>query len=154
MTNKKQPQSFFEASLQFVPDMEPVVSKENRIGKLMGSGTGEIKGERLKGTVTWTLFEVVGDVCQTNLAGIITTEDGADINFDSQGFGLVPDKAKPNDWHMVASLTFNTKDERYSWINSVLANWDGEFIMQTGTEDWFSNKHSYQAYISTEEERD
>ncbi len=122
----------FDAELQYRPEMAAVVSSEGRIGKLIGSGDGTLEGQRIQGTLRWTLFEKQGDnLCETNLAGVIKTNDGAQIQFDAKGYALRADKNHPNKWSLASALHFDTDDERYQWLNTALAVYEGEFDMNT-----------------------
>jgi hypothetical protein len=118
----------------------PPVSMDGKVGEYIGSGEGRVDGPQIRGSVHWTLFEAVNEVaCQSNLFGIITTEDGAEIKFDSMGIFMVPDKGKPHLWTTTAGVGFETNDESYRWLNSMLGVWEGDFNMQT-------HRHHYQAY--------
>jgi len=141
MENYRELTQFFEAELQFMPGMKSPVSSAGRIGELLGSGEGFIHGKKISGSIRWSIFEVVGNPCETNITGHIQTNDGATIALQSKGFGLVPDKSKSNQWHLAATLILSTDDARYDWLNTVIAFWDGEFDMSTG-------RHSYTAYLS------
>lgn len=136
----------FQLELQYREGLTAITSPEGRMGQYLGSGDGTIKGSRFQGTVRWDLYEIVGEVrCQTNFVGIIRTEDGAEIQFDATGFGMVTDRSKPNRWHMVNVLQFDTRDGRYEWLNTLLALWDGQFDMET-------YRHYYQVYARDDEE--
>jgi hypothetical protein len=140
----KRLEPLFEVELQYQPGMEAVTSPEGRLGEYLGSGDGTVKGPNIQGTVRWDLYEVTGEVrCQTNFAGVIDTDDGAEIRFDAQGFGMVPDGSKPHEWHMANAGQFDTQDEHYAWLNTVLALWDGEFDMET-------YRHRYRIYTRTQ----
>jgi hypothetical protein len=133
----------FEARLQYQPGMAAITSPEGRSGDYLGSGDGTVNGPRLRGRVRWDLYEKVGPLrCETIFTGIVDTEDGAQIRFDAKGYGMVPDQAAPHIWHMVDALQFETTDEPYTWLNTVLAVWDGEFDMTTG-------RHRYHVYASS-----
>lgn len=83
-----------------------------------------VSGARLNGTVHWTLFEAQRETaCVSNLFGIITTEDGAEIRFDTMGFFRRPYKDKPHLWVTSAAVSFETDDERYAWLNPVPRQW-------------------------------
>ncbi len=119
---------------------KPPVSMDGKIGEYIGSGVGRVEGSKIRGTVHWTLFELVNkEACQSNLFGIITTEDGEKINFDSMGIFMVPDKEKPHLWVTTAGVSFETDDEKYRWLNSLLGVWEGEF-------DSKSYRHHYRVY--------
>ncbi len=134
-------EKLFDIVLQYKKELAPLALSGNQTGKLLGSGDGQLKGEKLAGTVRWDIYEkggvVTGDSrCQTNITGIIEAEDGAQIHFDSTGYGF---QAEPDRWTMVATLNFTTSDERYAWLRSVLGIWSGQFDTQTG-------QHRYQAF--------
>lgn len=141
-TSQKQDlELLFEIELQYREGMSAVTSPEGKIGQYLGSGDGTINGQPLQGTVRWDLYEVVGETrCQTNFAGIIETDGGGQIHFGAKGFGMVPDPSKPNEWRMVSAVQFDTKDNRYEWLNTVLGLWDGKFDMET-------YHHHYQVYV-------
>lgn len=118
------------------------VSIEGKIGEYIGSGEGIVSGPKLNGKVHWTLFEAqTPTICQSNLFGLITTDDGATIEFDSMGVFMVPDKKSPHRWHTSAGVSFQTDNDRYSWLNPILAVWDGEFDMK-------AHQHKYQVFSS------
>lgn len=128
-------EKLFDIQLQYKPDMTQVTSPEGRLGKHLGSGDGTVIGEKLKGGVRWDIYEKGGVVtgekrCQTNITGLIVTDDGSTIQFDSVGFGMVPDSSQPNKWSMAATRNFNTSAETYLWLNNVLAVWKGDFDME------------------------
>ncbi len=123
----------FEVELQNRPGMPVVTSPESKVGKLVASGDGKVKGPRAQGTVRWDLFEDQGEtVCRSNLRGVIETTDGAQIQFDTMGFFMRPEKSKPSKWVTSAAVHFDTADKRYEWLKRLLAIWEGDFDMQTG----------------------
>ena len=98
----------------------------------MAAGTARSKARRIHGTVRWDLFEEQEEaLCRSNLTGVIETNDGAQIQFDSRGFFIKPDKSNPNKWITSASVYLHTADQRYEWLNTRLAVWVGEFDMET-----------------------
>ena len=112
--------------------MPPVTSREAGEGEYIGSGEGTARGSRINGTVQWDLFEKREEtLCRSNLTGVIETNDGAQIRFDSRGFFIKPDETNPNQWITSASVYFYTADGRYKWLNTRLAVWEGEFDMVT-----------------------
>jgi hypothetical protein len=65
--------------------------------------------------VDWTLFEEQREShCESNLFGVIRTEDGGEIRFDTMGFFLRPDPDAPHRWVSSASVSFQTDDDRYA----------------------------------------
>ncbi len=95
--------------------------------------------------VLWDLFEDQEEtLCRSYLTGVIETNDGAPIRFDSLGFFMRPDDSNPHKWITSAAVHFDTTDPRYAWLNTLLAIWEGELDMKTYS-------HLYQAYAHTVE---
>lgn len=131
----------FETRMQYQEGLEAITYAEGKVGGYLGSGKGAVAGDHITGEMHWDLYEdIAGDVCQTNFAGEIYTEDGATITFDARGFGLVPDPSKAHEWRMSYAVRFNTDDERYTWLQKIIGLWDGEFDMNTYL-------HHYQVYV-------
>jgi hypothetical protein len=127
----------FEIKLEYKEDQEPV-SKDGKVGEYLGSGEGFIRG-RINGSVHWFLFEDQSAVlCASNLFGIIATDDGAEIKFDSMGFFRRPDEGS-HIWENSSGVSFETSDDRYQWLTEVMGVWEGEFDMK-------AYRHSYQVY--------
>lgn len=136
-TTKLEP--LFEVRLTY-KEGKPAVSMNGKVGKYVGSGEGTVAGPRIKGTVHWTLFESQRETaCESNLFGIISTEDGAEIHFDTMGFFLRPYKDKPKRWVTSAAVSFATDNAAYVWLNQILGIWEGTF-------DMGSYEHHYKAY--------
>ncbi|HEY4674440.1 MAG TPA: DUF3237 family protein [Candidatus Bathyarchaeia archaeon] len=130
----------FDIELIFKWKMPPLTSRKARAGEYIGSGEGKIKGPKISGTVSWDIFEEREEtLCRSSLLGEIETDDTAKICFDSRGFFIQPDKSNVNRWITSASVHFDTADQRYKWLNTLLAVWEGEFDMEKG-------RHHYQAY--------
>ena len=108
---------------------------------MLGSGDGVVKGSSIAGTVHWSIFEVVGEVCETNITGVVTADNRARIQFDTRGFGTVPNEKRPERWNMPAARKFVTDAEEYSWLNRTLALWMGTFDMK-------KRKHHYEVYLA------
>ncbi len=137
----KRLEHLFEVKLQFRQGMTPISSAEGKGGEYIGSGAGTVKGARIGGTVRWDLFEEHEEtLCRSDLTGVIETNEGVQIQFESRGFFIQPDLSNPNRWITSASVHFNTADPRYEWLNMRLAVWEGEFDMETLC-------HHYQAYL-------
>lgn len=144
----------FDADLAYREGMDPVVSPDGREGSLLGSGEGTLRGPRLSGRVRFSFYEegcpldpgflatpteatlAESDyLCKTNPGGIIETDDGATIQFDAKGFALRLEDHAPT-WQVTSALRFATDDERYRWLNRVLAVYAGEFDEGTGRATW------------------
>lgn len=115
----------FEAELQARSGMPPVVPTQGRDGELVGSGDGTIHGPKIRGKLRWSNFEKIGaNLCSLSLTGVIETDDGASIDFDTRGYALL---ANPPRWSTAGAMRFETKDKRYQWLTNVLATWQGQF---------------------------
>ncbi|HEV2238122.1 MAG TPA: DUF3237 family protein [Ktedonobacterales bacterium] len=138
MTND---QPLFHAELHYQPGAPAVQLHDGSSNGTspLGSGEGVVRGTTLQGRVKWSLFEVQGPICETNLVGVITTEDGAQVEFETRGYGVVPDPSRPQLWDMPAVVRFWTGSPAYQWLNTTLAVWEGMFDMRQGV-------HTYQAY--------
>jgi hypothetical protein len=133
----------FEIRLEYREGKPPVSPSEGKVGEYLGSGEGTVNGTNVSGTVHWTLFEAQREtLCESNLFGVIETDDGAQISFDTMGFFMRPEQANPNRWITSAAVSFNTTDGRYEWLNAVLGVWEGELDMGT-------YRHHYQVYART-----
>src|SRR6266849_833853 len=121
----------FDAELRYHDGMAAVLEGDDR-GHLVGSGTGRVDGPRINGNLRWSNFEqVFADYCRLNVAGMIETDDGAEIRFDSQGFAVPP--AAVGAWKVASAVRFAVKDSRYSWLETAPAIWEGEFDATTAT---------------------
>lgn len=142
-------EALFRADLQYRSESESdaVVVAEGREGVYIGSGDGTVTGDRLRGTLRWSLwsgnclYPLVRNgqlapeglhLCTLNPAGIIETHDGARIRFDGRGYGL-RSSAK---YQTNLTLVFGTEDVRYEWLTKVVAVMEGEFDEKTGRATW------------------
>lgn len=122
----------FDAELHHAGTVElsPDGPKE---GSLIGGGEGRALGPRIKGKLRWSLYENSTEHgCTMQLPGEITTDDGATILFEGQGYAIIPDRGSPSRWKVGGAFRFQTGDARYRWLNALLALWDGDFDMSTG----------------------
>jgi hypothetical protein len=140
-------EALFKADLQYQSDAEAVAPAEGREGDYIGSGDGKVTGDRLRGTVRWSLWSgdcvyplvrtgqsVPNDLhlCTMNPVGFIETQDGARIRFDGRGYGLrSPEKYQTN-----LTLVSGTEDARYTWLTKVVAVMEGEFDEKAGHATW------------------
>lgn len=120
---------------------------EGRDGAYVGSGHGTVTGDRVVGTIAWSLYagdclyprirrrEAVPDdlhLCTLNPGGVIKTPDGAHIQFDGRGYGLRSGK-----WYRLsATLTFATDAVEHQWLTEVLAVMEGDFDEKAGRAIW------------------
>jgi hypothetical protein len=142
----------FEARLQYQSDMEVVVSAETREGELVGSGDGCVSGDALSGNARWSMY--AGNcayvfvragilpppgqhLCTVHPAGVIATDDGAEIWFDAKGYGLRgADQGHPHLWVLTMAMQFTTTDQRYQWLNTTLGVVVSEFDENAGRALW------------------
>jgi hypothetical protein len=139
----------FKVLLEFTSDSasDAVLPAERRDGAYIGSGDGTVTGDRVGGTMSWSLYagdclyprirkgEAVPDdlhLCTLNPRGFIKTHDGAQIRFDGRGYGL-----RTRDWYRLsAALTFATDAVEYRWLTEVLAVMEGDFDEKAGRQIW------------------
>ena len=149
----------FDAELAYQAGAEPVIDPDGREGVLIGSGDGTVSGPELRGSIHWSMYtadcpyrpdgspgegEPTSDgdhCCRTNPGGFIETDDGAKVWFDVKGLGLRRQDLKPA-WRLTGSLRFQTKDERYAWLNRAIGLWGGRFDEAAGV-------GSYSALLSS-----
>jgi len=139
----------FQAVLQYRSDSEAdaVVAVEGHEGVYIGSGDGTVKGERIRGTIRWSLwsgncvYPLVRKgqpipaglhLCTMNPSGFIETPEGARIRFDGRGYGL----RSPDKYRVSVTLVFGTEDARYAWLSKVPAVMEGEFDEKAGRAIW------------------
>jgi hypothetical protein len=131
----------FDAELRYRPGMPPIATEGE--GRLIGSGDGVVRGEKVDGTLRWTLFEEPGTlVCSMNPVLAIATGDGGELRVEGRGYAR-RDRPQERLWLVAGSLRFETADERYRWLNGRLAVWEGEF-------DAGEERASYRAYLTPE----
>lgn len=142
----------FEARLQYQSGMEAIVLAETREGELIGSGDGRVSGASLSGAVRWSMY--AGDcayvfvraglepppgqqLCTVHPAGVIATDDGAEIWFDARGYGFRgADQSQPHLWMLTMAVQFTTTDRRYQWLNAALGVLVSEFDERAGCALW------------------
>ena len=115
-------------------DGQPDASPDGRVGAYLASGTGTAEGPKLHGTVSWDLFEDQEheSIHPADMIGLIETNDGAEIAFDTIGVYQAKDGDKMK-WRQSAAARFRTTDEQYAWLNTTLALWNGTFDYETST---------------------
>ncbi len=122
-------------------DAPSLTSPEGRVGKILGGGEGTVKGPRLQGTVRWEIYcSSPGEsTCKIEFPGLIETNDGAKIRFETIGEAGSRYTKRPKAEKEVFSMRFQTEDERYAWLNKLLAIGVGEI----DTEKWIHRDHIY-----------
>jgi copper chaperone CopZ len=124
----------FDVTFRYAADLKPPAPLGETDGRLVGSGTGSVTGQRLSGEIRWSNYErSIGEgVCALQIPAEIRTADGATIQLEALGHALVPEKTHPNRWLTALTVRFETDDERYAWLKTVLGLWEGELDMETG----------------------
>lgn len=131
----------FEGKLQFREGAPAIDESAGKVGKYLGSGDGFVAGEKIRGTIKWDLFEEQGEkACDVNINGLIKTEDNAQIHFSVLGV-FSKEGAGPK-WHISSGVQFETTAKQYQWLNSVLGTWEGEFNMDSYTQEFQVNFNS------------
>jgi Protein of unknown function (DUF3237) len=84
------------------------------------SGSGRATGPRIEGSVRFSNNpRVRGDgVLLADLAGAIVTGDGARIVFSLHGLGRKDENGRS--FSVALSMTLETDEERYAWVNEAL----------------------------------
>jgi len=134
----------FDAELEYRPGMAPLAGHGE--GQLIGSGDGSVYGQRVRGTLRWTLFEEPGElVCAMNPTLAIHTEDGASISIEGRGYGH---RASRTDqlWRVAATLLFSAGEQGYAWLDGALGVWEGEFDAEQASA-------RYRAFVQTQPDR-
>ncbi len=97
------------------------------VGKAYGHLEGRVTGDRLSGEVHLTN---IGDrrpdgVTVPRLRGVLTTDDGASVWIESDGFATLRESDGAR--IVVSSIRFTTADPRYRWLTTVLGVVEGVF---------------------------
>jgi hypothetical protein len=139
----------FRAVLQYRSESESdaVVAADGRERAYIGSGDGSVTGDRIRGTIRWSLwsgncvYPLVRKgqpipngihLCTMNPSGFIETSDGARIRFDGRGYGL----RDPDRYRVSLTMVFSTEDGRYAWLTKLLGLMEGEFDEKAGRATW------------------
>ena len=140
----------FDFDFQAAPGRELFVSTKNREGAFIVNGEmihGKIKMSFFAIDCAYLLVQAGADprpgqhLCKENDGGVIETEDGARITFDTKGYGLRgADPSFPKRWRLAMAVQFSTTDKRYDWLNKAFGFWEGQFDEEKGTA-------SYKGYV-------
>ena len=146
----------FDFDLEATEDRKPFVSAKNREGVFIANAVGPIKGDIIHGRIKMSFFAqdcayllVQAGIdpgpgqhlCKESDGGVIETEDGAKIFFDTRGYGLRgANPSFPRRWRLAMGVQFSTTDKRYDWLNTAFGLWEGQFDEEKGAA-------SYKGYI-------
>jgi hypothetical protein len=97
-----------------------------------GDGKGRVSGEQVNGSIRWSNHPRRREdgVLVPDAHGVIETDDGARIVFHLGGYSLVLE-GEPARRGIVSPATFATDDERYRWLNDVIAIGEGSIDFTT-----------------------
>ena len=142
----------FDFDLEGSEDRKPYVSAKNREGDFIGNAIGHVKGDLIRGRIKMSFFALNcayllvqsgidpgpgQHLCKESDGGVIETEDGARITFDTRGYGLRgADPSYPKRWRLAMAVQFSTTDKRYEWLNKAFGLWEGQFDEEKGTAEY------------------
>jgi uncharacterized protein DUF3237 len=97
-----------------------------------GSGKGRVSGDRVSGAVRWVNHPRRREdgVLVPDAHGVIETEDEARIVFHLGGYST-PIEGSPSVRLIVSPASFATDDDRYRWLNDLVAIGEGTIDFQT-----------------------
>ncbi len=154
-TERSELEHLFDFELQATPGKQPYISTQGREGTFVINSTGTLTG-KIRGKIRMSFFALdcayllvqAGvdpgpgqHLCKENDGGMIETDDGARIAFDTKGYGLRgADPSFPKRWRLAMAVQFSTTDKRYGWLNTAFGFWEGQFDEEKGSA-------SYKGYI-------
>jgi hypothetical protein len=94
-------------------------------GQLYGTMEGRLVGERVQGNLRLTNLAArrPDNVNLPTLRGLLTTDDGATVWVELDG--IATQRAADNARVFVTGCRFQTGDDRYQWLNTVLGVLEG-----------------------------
>ncbi len=101
-------------------------------GSGYGDGKGRVVGDQLRGSVRWSNHPHRREdgVLMPDAHGVIETDDGARVIFHLGGYSR-PIGGSEKLREIVSPATFATDDERYRWLNDVIAVGEGVIDFET-----------------------
>ena len=122
----------FEMELDYAGGFFVIAPYGGTEGAGYGSGEGRVTGERVSGSVRWSNHPRRREdgVLLPDAHGVIETNDGARILFHLGGYSSVieGEAAKRG---ILSPATFATDDDRYRWLNDVVAVGEGIIDFRT-----------------------
>lgn len=122
----------FDIELDYEGGFVVMAPYGEREGSGYGDGSGRVFGDRLNGSVRWSNHPHRREdgVLVPDAHGVIATDDGARILFHLGGYSHPSDES-PNLRKIVSPATFATDDDRYRWLNDVIAVGEGTIDFET-----------------------
>lgn len=108
-----------------------IVGETGSETQAFGLAEGAVSGERVSGSHRSCNHprRRTDNVNVPDAHGIITTGDGAKIYYELAGYGIATGDTRRH----IGSTRFRTGDERYAWLNTVVAVEGGIFTVGTMT---------------------
>lgn len=122
----------FEMELDYEGGFFLLAAHGEQEGVGYGDGRGRVSGDRLGGSVRWSNHPHRREdgVLEPDAHGVIETGDGARVVFHLGGYSH-PVPGSPALRSIVSPATFATDDERYRWLNDVVAVGEGTIDFET-----------------------
>jgi hypothetical protein len=122
----------FEIELDYDGGFVVIAPYGGHEGSGYGDGKGHVSGDRVTGSVRWSNHPHRREdgVLVPNAHGLIETGDGARILFHLGGYSHVIE-GSPKLRGIVSPATFETDDDRYRWLNDVIAVGEGTIDFET-----------------------
>jgi hypothetical protein len=94
-------------------------------GRVYGAMEGRVSGERLSGQLRLTNFapRLPDGTNRPTLRGLLVTDDGARCSVELDGVAAIRESDSTRTF--IEAVRFETGDERYLWLNSLLAIFEG-----------------------------
>ena len=122
----------FEMALDYEDGFVVIAPYAGAEGIGYGGGKGRVSGDRINGSVRWSNHPRRREdgVLLPDAHGLIETEDGARVVFHLGGYSVAtPDS--PARRGIVSPASFATDDDRYRWLNDVVAIGEGVIDFET-----------------------
>jgi hypothetical protein len=96
-------------------------------GSAFGTGSGTVRGERLRGMAQWVNHphRRSDGAMYPNIDGVITTESGSAILFSMQGRTIWQQTSNGPAGNQVLRVLFDTEDPQYRWLNGAVCVMEG-----------------------------
>lgn len=132
MTDAMQLEPLFEMELDYEGGFFVMAPYGEREGSGYGDGRGRVAGDHLDGSLRWSNHPHRREdgVLVPDAHGVIETDDGARIIFHLTGYSSLIE-GFPNLRAIVSPATFETDDDRYRWLNDVIAVGEGVIDFET-----------------------